>query len=242
MTQNDTRALEQYLSRIRPIYHQLFNLAHAVTGSSEAAAYCLQYAMLQGWIAGEGEAGQHGFREALRRFAVRAALKCDLREQDWAGFEDVAEADPLYRLIAQENPEMQRVLALHFGCGLSMHQAAKIMDTDARRISAMLRRFEARAARKLQGRQQRLDRRITHVLRQAMNQESPLAPEMGASFRSFQADAAESSRPSRLPMKIIQWIIAAVLAVMCIAAFWFAAVILQPPVMEEPVQIEQMQE
>ena len=75
-----------------------------------------------------------------------------------------------------------------------------------------------------------------------MNQECPRAPDMASSFRSFQADAAESSRPSRLPVKILQWIIAAVLAVMCIAAFWFAAVIMQPPVMEEPAQIVEVQE
>ena len=43
MHQKDTQALEQYLSRIRPSYHDLFNLAHAVTGSCDAARYCLQY-------------------------------------------------------------------------------------------------------------------------------------------------------------------------------------------------------
>ena len=60
---------------------------------------------------------------------------------------------------------------------------------------------------------------------------------MGGVFRSFQADAASGSRPSRLPVRILQGIIAAVLALLCMAVFWFAAVILQPPVMEENTQI-----
>ena len=238
MQQKDMQALEQYLNRIRPAYHYLFNLAHAVTGSCDAARYSLQYAMLQGWATDEDSAGGHGFREALRRLVIRAALKADAGEWDWEGLPEGEEGDPLRRLISQEPIEMQRILALHCGCRLTARQIGRICDMDASRISGMLRRFELRMKRRLQSPlHQRMDKRIDRAVRAALHQPCPDAPDMGGVFRSFQADAAAGSRPSRLPVRILQGIVAAVLALLCMLTFWFAAVILQPPVLEENAQI-----
>lgn len=243
MQQKEMQGLEQYLSRIRPIYPYLFNLAHAVTGSCESAQYALQCAMLQGWTADEDSAGHHGFREAMRRLVIHAALKAEAAEQDWEGLPLFGEGDPVSRLIAQEPVEMQRILALHGACGLSHRRIACICGMDAKRVGGMLRRFEARMRRRLPGTSgQRVDRRINHAVRAAMQQLCPGAPDMGAVLRSFQADAASTVRPSRLPVRIAQGVIAAVLTIVCMAAFWLAAVLLQPPVMEEAVGIVEVQE
>lgn len=233
MQQKEMQAVEQYLSRIRPICHDLFNLAHAVTGSSEAARYALQCAVLKGWTADEDSAGHHGFREAMRRMVIHAALKCEPGEQDWQGLPTGGEGDPLRGLIEQESPEMQRILALHSGCRLSRRQIARIMDMDANRVGGMLRRFELRMKRRLPGGRQGMDRRIDHAVRAALHQPGSVAPDMGGVFRSFQTDAAAASRPSRLPVRIVQAIIAVVLTLVCMACFWFAAVLLQPPVIEK---------
>lgn len=243
MQQKELQGLEQYLSRIRSIYPYLFNLSHAVTGSCEAARYALQCAMLQGWTADEDSAGYHGFREAMRRLVIRAALKAEAAEQDWEGLPAVEESDPVGRLIAQEPVEMQRILALHSVCRLSNRRIARICGMDAKRVGGMLRRFEARMRRKLPGTGgQRMDRRINHAVRFAMQQLCPGAPDMGAVLRSFRANAADMVRPSRLPVRIAQGVIAAVLTIVCMAAFWFAAVLLQPPVLEETVGIVEIQE
>ena len=242
MQQKDMQALEQYLARLRPLYHYLFNLAHALTGSCEDAQYALQCAMLQGWTADEDSAGQHGFREALRRLTIRAALKCDGGEQDWAGLPEGEEGDPLRRLIAQENLEMQRVLALRCGCGLSHRQIARICGLELSRVRTMLHRFEQRMKRKLPAApRQRMDRRIDRAVRTALHQPNPDAPDMGAVLRSFQADAATASRPSRLPTRILQGAVAVVLTLICMLCFWLAAVLMQPPVIEkgrQTVEIE----
>lgn len=234
---------EQYLGRIRPIYHELFNLAHAVTGSRDAARYALQCAVLRGWTSDEDSAGQHGFREAMRRFVIRAALKCGGSEQDWKGFPPGGEEDSLRGLMRQESIEMQRVLALRGGCRLSHRQIARICGMDARRVRVMLRRFELRMKRKLSvNAAQRMDRRIDRAVRAALHQPSPDAPEMGSLFRSFQSEVAAASRPSRLPVRIAQAVIAVILTLVCMAAFWFAAVLLQPPVLEEAAGIVEVQE
>ncbi|MBQ8507756.1 MAG: hypothetical protein IJ466_10050 [Clostridia bacterium] len=239
MVQTDYEALERYLNRIRPVYFQLFNLAHAVTGNCESAEYALQCAMLECWSADEDAAAGHGFREALRRAAIRAALKCSGGEYDWAGLpEPDGEGEELRRMIAQEPAELQRVLALWGGCRLSPGKIAKLCDTDARRVKALLRRFELKVKRKLPA-PGRTDRRIGRAVRASLAAPSGNEPDMGSVFRSFQADAAGKLRPSRLPARVLKIVVSAVLAILCIAAFWFAAVLLQPPVLEEPVETGQ---
>lgn len=230
MPQNDMEALGRYLNRIRPIYHQLFNLAHAVTGSCEAAEYALQYAMLECWMGEEWEG--RGFRESIRRSVVRAALHSEGGEYDWEGLPAAEEGDALRQMICAELPELQRMLALRAGCGLSAGRIARICDCDARRVKALLRRFELKVKRRLPA-PGRSERRIDRAVRASLHQDSGLAPEMGSVFRSFQADAAGKSRGSRLPARLARILLSAVLALLCIALFWFAAVILQPPVMEE---------
>ena len=244
MQQNDdTRALEAYLGRVRPVYHQVFNLAHAVTGSCEAAEYCVQCAMLECWAADEDGSSHHGFREALRRSALRAAYKCDPDDFDWDGLQFEGEDDPICRLIAQEGADLRRMLALRYGCRLSPGRIAWVCGEDASRVRGMLRRFDARMRRRLPKLNPRkLESQIEHAVRRELTQPTLFAPDMGNVFRSFQADAASTSRPSRLPARILRVVFAAVLAVLCIGAFWFAAVLLQPPVLEEPVGIVEVQE
>lgn len=230
MPQNDMEALGRYLNRIRPIYHQLFNLAHAVTGSCEAAEYALQYAMLECWTSEEREG--RGFRDGMRRSVIRAAMKAEGGEYDWEGLPAPDESDPLRQMIAGEPPELQRMLALRAGCGLSAGRIAKLCGCDVRRVKALLRRLELKVKRRLPA-SGRSERRIDRAVRASLHMDSGLAPEMGSVFRSFQSDAAGKSRGSGLAARIARILLSAVLALLCIALFWFAAVILQPPVMEE---------
>lgn len=243
MARPEVEEFQLYFSRIRPVYHQLFNIAHAITGNCDQAEYCLQYAMLDCWGASDINASHHGFRERLRSSVIRAALKCDSNaEYDWNGLRiDEESNDPMAVLIAQEPVELQRLLVLRFGCALSPRCIAKITDTDSNRIQTLLHRFEVRTRRKLSGANRRkYDVLIVHSIRSQLNQPNPLAPEMGSAFRTFQADAASIVRPSRLPARILRGILAVVLAIFCVVAFWFVAVLMQPAVLETPAaQIEQ---
>lgn len=237
MSRPESEEFQLYFNRIRPIYHQLFNLAHAVSGSSERAEYCLQYAMLDCWSAGEATASSHGFRESLRSSAVRIALKSvSDAAPDWDGLRNgIESSDPLLRAIAQEGNELRRILALKYGGGLSTRRIARAMDIDLNRVQTLLRRFEARTKRKLSGADSRkYDLLLIRAVRSQLNLPSPQAPEMGAVFRSFQADAESVIRPNRLPARILHAVLAVILALICMGAFWLAAVLMQPAVLEEP--------
>lgn len=237
MAKPEVEEFQLYFSRVRPIYHQLFNIAHAITGNCDQAEYCLQYAMLERWSAGESTASHHGFREGLRSSVTRSALKLPPAEEfDWNGLQsNIENADMLAPLIAQENGELRRILALRFGCGLSLRRIAHILDMDSARVHTLLHRFEVRTCRRLPARdRRRFEALMTRCVRAQFAQPNPLAPEMSGLFRAFQADASGVSRPSRLPAHILRIVLATVLAIFCIAAFWLVAVLLQPAVLEEP--------
>lgn len=246
MARPEVEEFQLYFTRIRPIYHQLFNIAHAITGNCDQAEYCLQYAMLDCWSAGDANASHHGFREGLRSSVTRAALKCTASgEYDWNGLQtDPDSDDPLVKLIAQEPAELQRLIALRYGCSLSPRRIAKAVDLDLNRVQTLLSRFEARTRRRLSGGdRRRFDVLVVRTVRSQLNQANHMAPEMGSIFRTFQADAASIARPSRLPARILRAVLAVILAIFCVVAFWFTAVLMQPAVLEKPaVQVEQTSE
>ena len=235
MTQSAAEEFQLFIGRTRPISHQLFNLAHAVTGNCEQAEYALQSAMLDSWSAGEASASHHGFREGLRSGVIRAALRTEQRgEMDWDGLNTPPEnADSLLMAIVQENAETRRLLALRYGCGLSPRRIARLTGQDAGRVQTLLHRFEARTRRRLPAAERRrYEGRIKRAVRSLMFQPCPQAPEMSSVLRTFQTDAAEVFQPSRLPARILHIIATVALCLFCIIAFWLTAVLIQPAVLE----------
>ena len=238
MVRNDSEDYQVYFNRIRPIYAELFNLAHAATGASAQAEYSLQYAMLECWSLGELPSSRHGFREALRSATLHAALKNPGDaggEEDWDGLQSPTNPDDaIARMIAQEGVELRRMLALRWGCGLTLHRSARLAGVEYRRAKQLFQRFEARARRMLPpADRRRFELRIARAVRSGLTQPNPLAPELGNMLRTFQMDAASVARSSRLPGRILRLIVAAVLTLACMLVFWLAAVLLQPAVLEE---------
>lgn len=237
MARTEAEEFQLFIGRIRPVYHQLFNLAHAITGNCEQAEYALQSAMLDSWSAGDASASQHGFREGLRSGVIRAALRLGQSgETDWDGLSGPTESsDPVLMAIVQENTDVRRLLALRHGCGLSPRRIARLTGMEKDRVQTLLHRFDVRTRRRLPAAdRRRYEIRINRAVRSQLFQPSPRAPEMGSVLRTFQADAAEVLQPSRLPARILRSILVAVLALFCIVAFWFIAVLMQPAALETP--------
>ena len=174
MVRTDSEEFQLYFNRIRPIYHELFNLVHAVTGASAQAEYSLHYALLECWSLGELPSSRHGFREALRSATLHAALKnpgsADA-EDDWDGLRTPARPDDaIARLIAQEGAELRRMIALRYGCGLTLRKSARLTGVEARRAKQLFQRFEARARRALPpADRRRFELRISRTVRRPVS-------------------------------------------------------------------------
>lgn len=224
-----------FFNRVRPVFVRMFNLAHAITGNSDAAEYCLQSAMLECRDVGGGSS--HGFRESLRACVLRTARKTVLGETtgefDWEPLPAV-EGSPASALIAQENAQTQRMLILKYACSLPPRRIARLCETDLRHVKSTLSRFETRAKRRLSApTRQSCAARITRAVNEALELPTPAVPDIGSTFRSFQSDAGATPPSSRIPAKIVKGAVLLVFAAVCIAAFWLATVLLQPAVIVE---------
>lgn len=237
MARSEAEEFQLFAGRVQPIYHQLFNLAHAITGNCDQAEYALQAAMLDCWIRGDAAASRHAFRESLRSSVIHSALRAGQKgEMDWNGLNICAEdGDALSLCIAQEGAELRRLLALRYGCGLSPRRIARLIGQDTSRVQNLIARFDARNRRKLPAHERRFyDRHIVRAVRSLLLQPYPQAPEMGSVLRTLQADAADAPAPNRLPARIVHHLLLALVALFCIIAFWLIAVLMQPAVLQAP--------
>lgn len=246
MSFTESEAIQLYFSRIRPIYHQLYNIAHFITGSCEQAESALQFAMMDFWMDCGGTGSRHGFREGLRGCVKRAALKSALsgeaHEFDLEPIDPeapAAEKDPLYALLAAEAPQTQRLIILRLGCGMTLRRAARLVDLEPPRAQTAIRRFEARARRRRGADRAKGEIQLTALARDILSTPSATAPEIGNIFRTFEADAANVTQPNRLPSRIAHAALAVLLALLCMFVFWLTAVLMQPAVLEETAPVQE---
>ena len=72
----DNDALQLYLNRVRPVYVQLFNLAHAITGSCDRAEYALQYALTDYWASGSASGMPSDALSAISATSTMSSSGC----------------------------------------------------------------------------------------------------------------------------------------------------------------------
>lgn len=234
-------AMRAFYSRVTPAIPELFNMAYAICGSYDLAEYALQYTLVEAWN-GETHGGM-GFREGLRntlkRIAAREALSngAGAKEFSWDGLTDGSD-DPILLLLAGEDDDVRRAIALRYGCNLPLAKGAKLMGIAPARMKELLHRFERTAVRRLPASERRhFEQRLFKAVRRAFGAAGADMPSLGVIYRSFEAEALEVRRPKRLAGRIVKRFMLALLAVLCALLFWLAAVLIQPVPMEEPVQI-----
>ena len=148
--------LRAFFARVRPCYRELFNMAHAICGNYELAEYAVQSAILDVFRRGSPRS-RAGLRETLRAqtraMAMEQARLIDDAELTWDGFrEDAiegAEGDVVLQAASLEPLENRRMLMLRYGCGLSAHDIARLLDMPAAQVSGVLTRFSRRLKRRL---------------------------------------------------------------------------------------------
>lgn len=230
--------LHTYFSRVTPEIPKLFNMAYAICGNYDLAEYALQYALMEGWF-GEAHGGM-GFREGLRAVVRQVAFeeavqpRPDAPEFTWDGLTTPG-GDPLLERLAQEDAQTRRIVALRYGCGLTVSRTARLTGLTSSKVRDILARFSRSASRRLPAsRRRRFESDLARAVGKQFEATDEGMPSLGAIYRSFESEAVENHRPSHLASRILKRIILCALAVLCALVFWLAAVLIQPPALEEP--------
>ena len=235
-------ALHSFFTRITPAIPELFNMAYAICGNYDLAEYVVQYTLMEAWI-GESRGGigfREGMRHTLRQVAVEEALeqKENPPEFTWDGLTGESD-DPVMKLLAKESPETRRAVALREGCGLPLGRIARLMGVSVGRVRELLDRFERSAGRKLppSERSKRFDLRLSKAVHRAFNVADAGMPSLGVIYRTFEAEAQETRRPTHLAARIVRRVLLVIMAAVLALVFWLGAVLIQPQSLEKPAGI-----
>lgn len=228
--QQTTESLRGWFRLVEPIYAELFNAAHAMCGNYELAEYALQCALLDVWLQRAGMGFRERLRGALREeaFAALDAPEAASAEFTWQGFRIGDGTDPLLNQLAGESLELQRLIMLRYGCGLTARTIAQLTGLSPKAVRGSLARFLARCRRKLPGGDRAgTEALITQRARAALRR-SDEAPPIAQAFRAFETEASQVSRSGRGIGRAFSRLMLTLLALVCAAAFWLFAVLVRP--------------
>lgn len=223
---------QEYIQKLRAITNGLFNATHAITGSYELAEYVMQAAILDAYLDRGAWSNTVGFREALMRSIREHALfeigEKDSADIDWRGIKESA-GFPLISLISEFPVEIQRMIVLKYGCGLSEKQISTVTGATADEVRDALKRNVEKLERDSGGKgaAKSFERELARELRKYMNRPGGAAFDPGTMLRAFEQDI-ESRRPKRhLIRRLLKWIFLIAAILLCMLLFWIVAVLLE---------------
>lgn len=218
-----------YFARVRPIYNELFSMAHIICGNYEQAEFALSTVILTGWNNRRSFRSARAFRENMRADMRHIALaQASAGEITWElRPSDDDEDDGIPRISdIQDDPTVLRAVMLRYGCGLSLKEISRITGHTRRQTDKMLSRFVRRLERKLGA--SKPEALLEDMCISEMNSASG-APDSGAVFRSFESEAERSFRPaSRLAKRAIKAVCYILAVIIACCAIWFAAALVRP--------------
>lgn len=240
-TQNDQFRL--YFARIRPIYNELFSMAHIICGNYEQAEFALSTAIYSGWANRRNFRSSRAFLESMRADMRRIALaqaKPDA-EITWE-MRPMGDEEDEHRLISfHDDPVILRAVMLRYGCGLSVKDVARLAGHTRRQTDKMLRRFINRVGKKTGA--SKPEAYLSEMCMTEMLTASG-APDIGAMFRTFEAEAERYDKPSARRAKRVVSAVCCVLAFIILAcAIWLTSALIRPArIAEEGLLTETLNE
>ncbi|MGI6238073.1 MAG: RNA polymerase sigma factor [Christensenellales bacterium] len=226
--------LRLYFARVKPVYRELFGMAHAICGDYERAEYALQRAILEGFLSRRRFRSARGFRDSLKSDMRRIALNGNgaAGEITWDAFAvgalDRPSDETVRRAIEQEDAQMRRAIMLRYGCDLRHAQIARVLNIPQKQAQLMLTRFERRLKRRMNaGARAGIEARLSEVCLDELTATSAV-PDAGAVYRTFEAEASGAIKPGRAISKLLAR--AAYIAAILLLALiiWIVAAVIRP--------------
>ena len=228
-----TDEMRLYFARVRPLCGEIYATGLVITGDYQRADYVLRETVLRGWQSHRHFRSSRGFSTRLREEARRVALSGvkgpgETPIEVFSAPSVEENPDSLMKLIRTETPLVRRLILLKFGCELHSKALARVCGVSVRQAEGQLNRFFRRLKRRLpQGERNHLDARLKALCREEL--QSLGAPDLGALYRAFEAEAAGSDRPmGRMALRAASWVAAALLLLLLAGILWGVAAIVQP--------------
>ena len=195
-----TDEMRLYFARVRPLCGEIYATGLVITGDYQRADYVLRETVLRG-------------ETPIEVFSTPSVEE---------------NPDSLMKLIRLETPLVRRLILLKFGCELHPKALSRVCGVSVRQAEGQLNRFFRRLKRRLpQGERNHLDARLKALCREEL--QSLGAPDLGALYRAFEAEAAGSDRPmGRMALRAASWVAAALLLLLLAGILWGVAAIVQP--------------
>ena len=233
MAQQTTEALRAWFRGVERIFPELWNAAYAMCGNDELADEALRGAILDVW-AQEAVPGV-GFREKLRGTLRRECQQLlatpdgARAEFNWPGVLGVGEEDALLQLALREPPEVQRLLMLCRGCGLSYRMAGQFTGQKPEQVRALLARFDGRCRRSMDKRERpMMEALLTRQTRRALCHAVPGMPRPERVYRDFEAEAMSMTANVPRLKRVLGQLTVFLMALLCALMFWIFSVISTP--------------
>lgn len=240
-----TDDLRAFFRRVSPHYREAFNMAHAICGNYELAEYAVQSALLLCYRRGVPHS-RSGLRDAVRATVRTVALEqarlIDDAEPTWDGFcqdaIDGAPGDVVLQLASQEGREARRMLILRYGCALRNRDIAYLTGAPQAQVRDVLTRFERRLKRRLPPRERaRAESRACRSARAWLAEHASEVPDPGAVYRGLEAELMEGDAPRGSASRVVWRVLSVLLAILAMGIFWLVMVLLQPPELEQPTEV-----
>lgn len=224
-----------YMDRLKPQIRLFYRAAHLLTGNRQAAEYVLSSAVLSAFLRRGEWRERMSFREGVLR-AIREESRKELkkrREVDWDWPDmarETADERPLIRLLADESPEVQRSMALRFGCSMTAREIAAVTSKSFEQTRDELARCQTRMERALK--QQGVafkpfERYAAAQIRQWMNRENGEPIDIGYFLSTFEKDAMGARPSRRAAANIVKCLLAGVGALALAVCVWLIAVLME---------------
>ena len=237
--QQTSEALRTWFSRVEPMCPELFNAAYAMCGNYELAEQTLCAAVVELWL--QGVAPGMGFRERARSilrdeaFSTMTSPQARGAELTWPGLPEIRADSAVLHQARQEKVELQRLLLLRYGCGLSVRSICELVDIAPARLRTLLEHFESRCRRSLSGSDRnRVESLITQACQQLLTQGRSGVPAASRVYRAFEAEASRSEAATHRLPRILGRVLLTAMALLCAALFWLFAVLVQPEALPDP--------
>ena len=227
----EERAVAAYIKRLRPHIRYFYRAALAITADRQLSEQVLTEALVRAYQR-NASASPAGFRDAVLGHVRAAAfefMEGAVPMDEWPGFAIAPdEKQPFAGLLLREDRESQRIIALRYGCGMTVREIASIMGLGDEAVKGRLTATRKRVERALKGEtapRMPYERACLRAVRYMMGLPGDDRIDGEYLLHEVQVEITGRHRPRRFIAGVIRGVLVALFASLLCAALWLVGVL-----------------